>query len=73
MHYMLLVVKKGKGLCPVKVFTRHSRIWICVQEWTHVLHWTQAAPVNNVVSLNLLLSYDNMFFLIFYNFQEIMN
>ena len=27
--------------------------------------------VKNVVSLNLLLSYDNMFFLIFYNFQEI--
>ena len=63
MHYMLVVVKNGKGLCPVKTFTRHDRF-----------HWTQAAPMKNVVSLNLLLSYDNMvffFFIYFIIFKEL--
>ena len=29
-------LKFGQGLCPVKIFTGHGKIWTCVQEWTRV-------------------------------------
>ena len=33
---ILLDIKKGKDLCPVKVFTEHGWIQTHVQEWTCV-------------------------------------
>ena len=33
---ILLDIKKGQGLCPVKVFTGHGWIRTRVQEWTRV-------------------------------------
>ena len=33
---ILLDIKKGKGLCPVTVFTGHGWIRTRVQEWTRV-------------------------------------
>ena len=36
----ILVFSHGKGLCPMQVFTRQSRIWTRVQEWTRVRNLT---------------------------------
>ena len=56
----VLVFVRGQGLCPVKIFTGHGKIWTRVQD---PIHWTQAGPFVRMVTTEFFFFFFFFFFL----------